>query len=272
MPWTSKHLKWLNKTNEQIFTKDDKPVEIWELSHENNEEILSSWAKHYRNHYCLDSEIDCFRKGYNYSRSEYLNTIKFPDKSVTPGPSIRAGDFGEILVADYIEFVLKFWVPKTRYSDKTIRNESTKGCDIIGFRIVDETKESLHDTLAIFEVKTQFSGTKSKPRLKDAIDGSAKDYLRRAESLNAIKQRLFDKEGEKVASKIERFQNLADKPYNDIFGAAAIFSSSIYDPQSISETDTSTHPQSDKLKLIVIKGDEMMALTHELYRRAADEA
>ncbi|MDX9784809.1 MAG: virulence associated protein, partial [Spirochaetia bacterium] len=37
-------------------------------------------------------------------------------------------------------------------------------------------------------------------------------------------------------------------------------------------TDASSHPHSGDLALVVIKGDQMMALVHELYRRAADEA
>ena len=132
MTWTDKHIKWLVNTGETLTTANDKTVEIWEFRHEENAEVLSAWAKHFRNHYCLDSEIDYYRRGYNQTRAEYLNNIKFPDSSVAPGPSIRAGDFGEVLVADYLQYILGYWVPRTRYADKTIRNESTKGCDIIG--------------------------------------------------------------------------------------------------------------------------------------------
>lgn len=272
MPWTDKHLHWLVNTGQKIKTTDGKSVEIWEFNHKEDDEVLSAWATHFRNHYCLDSEIDFLRKGYGFSCSEFLNNIKFPDPSKKPGPSIRSGDFGEVLVADYLEFIMDYWVPRTRYGNKDVRNESTKGCDIIGFKIIDETKESPKDTLAIFEAKAQFSGKKSKPRLKDAIEGSSKDYIRKAESLNAIKQRLYEKEGEQVASKIERFQNLVDKPYKEVFGAVALFTSSVFDPEIIKQTDTRTHPNSDNLILIVIKGEEMMQLVHELYRRAADEA
>ena len=102
MPWTSAHLKWLVDTGEKLTTADGKSIEIWEFRYDNDDKILSAWAKHFRNHYCLDHDIDYYRKGYDYTRSEYLNNIKFPDVSAPPGPSIRAGDFGEILVADYL--------------------------------------------------------------------------------------------------------------------------------------------------------------------------
>jgi len=57
--------------------------------------VLSAWAKHFRNHYCLDEEIDYLRQGYGYSRAEYLTKIKLPDASEAPGPSIRSGDLGK---------------------------------------------------------------------------------------------------------------------------------------------------------------------------------
>ncbi len=188
MPWTSAHLKWLINTGQELTTPDGRTIEVWKYAYQDEDGIFTSWSKHFRNHYCLDTEIDFLRQGTKYSRAEYLTNLKFPDPSSPPGPSIRAGDFGEILVADYVEFVLGYWVPRTRFADKTVRNESTKGCDIIGFKIENGTD----DTLAIFEAKTQFSGTSDKSRLQDAIDGSRKDQMRKGESLNAVKQSLSE--------------------------------------------------------------------------------
>jgi hypothetical protein len=96
MPRTSKHLKWLIDTRKRLKTSDGKNIEIWEFKHNNDDAILSAWAKHFRNHYCFDTEIDSLRNGTGYSRRDYLNNIKLPDSLVTPGTSIRAGDFGEI--------------------------------------------------------------------------------------------------------------------------------------------------------------------------------
>ena len=118
------------------------------------------------------------------------------------------------LVADFLEYLFGYWVPRTRCRFKIIRNESTKGSDIIGFRIVGDGSIPLQDTLAIYEAKSQFSGKKAKARLQDAVDGSAKDITRKAESLNAIKQRLGYMNKFEDAEKIERFQNEVDHPYN----------------------------------------------------------
>ena len=177
MSWNSNHLRWLTNTGKRIITADGKTIEVWEFKHKNDEDILSAWATHFRNHYCLDSEIDSLRNGTGYSRAEYLKKIKFPDATTAPGPSIRAGDFAEILVADYLRYILGYWVPRTRYVDKTIRNESTKGCDTIGLKIIKDGKMSENDVLAIYESKTQFSGSRPKPNLNFVLPAHKSTFL-----------------------------------------------------------------------------------------------
>jgi hypothetical protein len=94
-PETPLHLKWLVDTGERLETVDGKIIEIWELRHGKEDKILSAWAKHFRAHYCSDANID-FLRG-KLSRKKYLDEIKFPSRTSNLGPSVRAGDFGEIL-------------------------------------------------------------------------------------------------------------------------------------------------------------------------------
>lgn len=281
-PWTSKHTKWLIDTGERLKTVDGKEIEIWEFRHENDEAVLSAWAKHFRNHYCLDTEID-FLRGQS-SRSDYLTNIKFPSDSSKLGPGIRAGDFGEILVADYLQWLLGYWVPRVRWSSKVVRDESPKGSDVIGFKFHENNgNASPKDVLFVFESKTKFSASKIN-RLQDAINDSAKDHIRIDESLNFIKQKLFEKRKIEQAKKIERFQSPVDMPYKENYGAAAIISNEYFDANELKTADCRKisksvkakeffpHPNSDILVLLVIRGPGMMDLVHELYRRAADEA
>ena len=270
MPWTSKHIKWLVDTGKRLKTADGKEVEVWEFQHQDDDDILSAWAKHFRNHYCLDAEID-FLRG-KQSRRDYLNNIKFPSKTTRLGPGIRAGDFGEILVADYLEFILKSWVPRVRWSSKVIRDESPKGSDVIGFQFHNESgKVSNEDVLFVFESKTKFSNS-GRNRLQDAIDDSAKDHIRIDESLNFIKQKLFEKKEIERAQGVERFQNPVDIPYKETYGAVAIISEEYFDGDELASAKCNPHPTTDSLVLLIIKGPRMMDLVHELYRRAADEA
>jgi len=266
------HLAWLVDTGKILKTADGKRVRIMELRHTNDGAVLSAWAKHFRNQYCDDRQIDALRNGTGLSRAEYLRQIKFPDQTTAPGPSIRAGDFGEILVADYMEFALGYWLPRTRYDHKAARNDSTKGTDIIGFKIISPDRDDPKDTLALFEAKARFTGSTPNSRLQAAVDGSAKDEIRKAESLNAIKQRFFDRDQLAEVRMVERFQNPVDRPYKEQNGAVALLSTSMFDRKEVKSTSTSSHPHPGNLFLIVIHGPDLMALVHELYRRAADEA
>jgi hypothetical protein len=270
-PWCFDHMRWLVDTGEQQKTADGKEVEVWEFRHEKDEAVLSAWAKHFRNHYCLDTQIDALRSGTGCSRADFLNNIKFPDKSAAPGPSIRAGDFAEILAADYLEFYLNHWVPRSRYVNKTVRNESTKGVDTVGFFFENDGSESVKDKLTIIESKAKYTGQHDN-RLQTAIDHSGKDVTRKAESLNSIKQRFLDKEDIASANRVERFQDEMDRPYTQQYGAFAHLDVGNYSIDAISTANVLKHPFKRQLFLIVIKGNQMMELVHELFKRAADEA
>jgi hypothetical protein len=266
------HVDWLVDTKRPIKTSSGELVTVLELQHVGNAQVLSAWARHFRNHYCSDSEVDALRDGTPYSRAEYLTELKFPHAKTGLGPATRAGDFAEILVADYLEFVRDYRVPRTRYNRKTITDESTKGTDVVGFRFHSSGAEDSRDELTLFEAKAQLSGGKAKPKLQEAVDDSPKDELRWAESLNALKQRLIDAGNAADASAVRRFQNPADRPYRQSYGAVAVLSSAVFDEGDVKMVSTTAHPHRGSLSLVVIRGPELMALVHALYKRAADEA
>jgi hypothetical protein len=267
-----RHVQWIVDTGRRCKTSCGKVVEIWELRHTADASVLSAWAAHFRRQYCLDEHLDVLRAGPNLSRAEFLKQIKFPDASQAPGPSIRSGDFAEILAADYLEFVLNHWVPRTRYFDKTIRNESTKGSDVIGFKVTRTKRSSPTDTMVIIESKAKLTGDTPNGRLQAAITDSVKDLRRKAESLNAIKQRLLMQGNITDAQRIDRFQNPVDHPYSEKYGAVAVLATPLLDVAEIAQATTAAHPHANALFLIVIHGNELMQLAHTLYDRAANEA
>lgn len=278
MCYSSHHIKWLADTGERLSTVDGKEIEIWEFKHEDDDVILSAWATHFRNHYCLDTEID-ERKGLD-SRSDFLAKYCFPDQKKGCGPSVRAGDFGEILVADYLAYRLGYHVPRVRWMLKPTPNESTKGNDVIGFQFADDTGCSPNDELFIIEVKTRFSQSGGNS-LQNAIDDSSKDDIRLAESLNLIRQKSIDHKHIYDANQVIRFQNPVDQEYQIKYGASFFVDIEYFDKANIPSSNCErirtskgiiSHPHRDSLALLVIRGDNMMKLVHELYRRAADEA
>jgi hypothetical protein len=265
------HLLYLRKCPENLATSDGRRIDVWELRVPSTTDCLSVWASNFRQHYCSDAEIDHLRAGTGLSRADYLTQLVFPDKSTAPGPGIRAGDFAELLVSDYVEYLLKFWVPRGKYAEKSSRDESVKGVDILGFRLT--SPPSPKDELLAFEVKAQLTGDKYKERLQTAIDDSSKDYLRRAMTLNATKRRLLHGGRLDEALMVQRFQNLSDHPYIYRSGAAAVLSDSAYDETMLQQaTKIAGHQNVSNLELIVIRGKDLMELVHTLYKKAANEA
>lgn len=266
------HLSFLKKCEFSLKTSDQHNIEVWELI-VTEEDDLTNWAKHFRECYCLDHEIDMLRDGTGLSRANYLKELVFPDQMLRPGPSIRAGDFAELLIADYLEFMMHYWVPRGKFAEKESRNESAKGVDVLGIKAVDINKESIDDVLLTFEVKAQLTNTKYKNRLQTAIDDSSKDYFRQAATLNAIKRRLMHTEQSDKVSLVQRFQNPTDNPYKYLSGAAAVLSDDAYDELAITKSSSVIkHENAKNLQLIVIRGTNLMQFVHALYERAAHEA
>lgn len=265
--------QWLQQLAD-IKTTEGRTIEVWTLKYQQDPTALSAWAKHFREHYCPDSMIDALRNGTGLAREAYLEQMIFPDATKAPGPSIRAGDFGELLVADYLEFTLGYWVPRTKMEAKAVRNESAKGCDVIGFKVVNANNiDSPHDELAVYEAKASLTATTEPNRLQTAVEHSAKDMLRKAEALNFLKRRLIEKQ-DQMWQRVERFQNPVERPYLETNGAVAILSSNIFNQMTADFPDTvgNNHPNHQRLRLLVIHGNNLMPFVHALYKRAANEA
>ena len=266
------HLDWLEDTGERRTSACGREIEVWELNPEENETVLSAWAAHFRQHYISDEHLPIMVDGTGLSKAEYLRQTLLPDRTQTPGPSLRSGDFGEILIADYVEYVLGYWCPRElRYQERWNRNDSTKGCDVIGFKFFADGQTNPNDELFVFETKSGMSASAAN-RLQDAITDSDKDKLREAMSLNALKQKFVQRGAMDDASRVQRFQDMADRPFRRINGAAAILDEVVYGETDLNAADASAHYNAANLKLIVIKGPSLMALIHALYERAADEA
>lgn len=267
------HLTCLTKLSKSLTTSNGHKIDVWELTAPTDLTLLSQWAKNFRQNYCPDKNIDILKEGTKLSRLEYLEKLIFPDKQIAPGPAIRAGDFTEILVSDYVEHVLNYWVPRMKYAEKAVRNESVKGVDIVGFHQPNFGSPSPEDSLLTYEVKAQLTNGKYNDRLQTAINDSGKDYLRLAETLNATKQRLYTANRMVEFLVVQRFQNMADNSYIYKSGAAAVVVDDAYDENLIqSLTNSDNHPNKNNLELIVIRGQSLMSLVHAIYERAANEA
>lgn len=261
-------LRYLNGLSQKdsIITNEGKKVEIYELCINDNEEVLNEWANHFRKQYCDDNILDILVEGTGMSKQEWLLKNKFPSDKIVPGPSTRAGDFGELLIADYIEYIYSYYVPRTKYSNKINPNTSPQGSDVIGLKTGE--KESANDELYVIEVKTRASNCiESESRLQKAIDDSSKDIERLAFSLSSIKQRLIELNRNEESKIVQRFQNGVDRPFKTKFGATAIYTTKMLDTEKIKQIKIPI--EKDSMTLFVIYIDDLMNFIHELYRRAS---
>lgn len=185
-------MKYFKKQSD-IVTDQGKTVTIYKLAVDEDEKILDEWAKHLREHYCSDDDLDFLVPSTGFTNQQFLSQIKFPDPVNTPGPSVMSGDFAEILVHDYIEFIQYCYTTRTRYENKINRNSSPMGSDVLGYKCQSANSPSAKDELHILEVKAQSSESKPVSKLQNAVKDSGKDVVRLAESLNAEVQRLRNK-------------------------------------------------------------------------------
>lgn len=260
-------MNYLNNLNKikNITTTEGESIEVFELSNNIDDIMLNEWAVQFRQNYCSDELLDSLIQGTGMTRKEYLLNNKFPDSSRGFGPGTRSGDFAELLISDYLEYTLGYFVPRERYKHKFNRNSSTQGTDVIGFKFLGD-KPLANDEMITFEVKAQASGNTPHNRLQDAIDDSYKDAIRKGETLSALKQIYIEKGQTENVRKVQRFQNKPDNPYKEKYGAAAV-----HDTKTYSETlIKSVVLNKEKRCLIVIKKDNLMDLINRLYEVASE--
>jgi len=69
-----------------------------------------------------------------------------------------------------------------------------------------------------------------------------------------------------------RFQNRARRPYREFSGAAVLLNDPAFVPETLADADATDHPNGENLRLLAIRGTDLMKLVHALYARAASDA
>jgi hypothetical protein len=241
-----------------------------ELLDDNN---LNNWALGLRDNYIEEILLDPLVKGTGLTKREFLEKNIFPSHQNRLGASTMSGEFGEILVYDYINFTLKHYVTRTRYLEKVNPDMPVSGSDVIGYQVKNIDKPSRTDHLIVAEVKTRSSKSGNKQSLcektvKDAIEHSVKDRVRLGESLNAEKRRLFNRSRIEEAKIVERFQNKTDNPFTIDFFAVAVLDSDLYSDQVVLDVVNSQHENVKSTSILIIHSKELMLFLRDLYRRA----
>lgn len=251
-----------------------KEIQVYKLNNELlADSILNSWASGLRNNYVEESLLEPLIKGTGLTKQEFLEKNIFPNHQNKLGAITMSGEFGEILVYDFINFTLKHYVTRTRYLEKVNPDMPVSGSDVIGYKVKNINKPSKSDHLIVAEVKTRSSKVGNKNRscektVKDAIEHSIKDRVRIGESLNAEKRRLLNRSRNDEAKIVERFQNKTDNPFIIDFFAVAVLDIDLYSDQVVLDVVNSQNENVKSTSILIILSKELLIFLRDLYRRA----
>lgn len=256
----------------EIRSSQGDIIKIFKLANDLvDEKSLDMWASSLKNNYCEECFLNSLISGTGLTRKEYLENFVFPDPSNPQGAATMSGEFGEILMYDFIYFVLKYYITRTRYLEKVNRNMPVPGSDVIGYKLDDINNPNYNDQLIVAEVKTssrRLAQNEVKDRIELAIKHSVKDKLRIGESLNAEKRRLLNRSRNNEAKIVERFQNKTDRPFKMKLFAVIVLEEKSYSDEAVLDAVNNQHEKSKETNILIICSKELKTFLRELYRRA----
>lgn len=260
--------------DKEIISSNGTKVKIYKLNNEIlDEEALNKWAYGMRNNYVEEHLLESLIAGTGLTKKQYLEQNIFPNPKNSQGAATMSGEFGELLVYDYINFVLKYYVSRTRYFEKINPDMPLSGTDVIGYKFKNIYKPSIKDQLLVAEVKTRSSKAGRKMSLEynplgKAIIDSEKDRVRIAESLNAEKRRLLTRNRFDEAKIVERFQNKTDTPFFLNLYAVAVLDSDLYSEQFVLDVINEMKKKIIDKNILIIHSTELKTFLRDIYRRA----
>lgn len=259
-----------------ISINQNKKIQPISLSDSETESELDEWAKFLRRNYITDKKLNAHLRTISSKKEKKsdliasVNKYYLPEnkKGINGGNIIRIGDFGEILIEDYLQFIEDYCVPRTKHRNKSSKNKSTFGSDVIGYKICNKQSLNNDDELIVIEVKTTCTTNKSNV-LQKAVNDSCLDIERVAETINKSYDQLLDQGREDEANTVSKF--LSVDPFKIKYGAAAVCDDKSYSKTKKSnyfkELDTSKH-RGKNLLLLVVHRKRLSELISKLYERA----
>ena len=257
-----------------IISSRGEEIQVYKFNTELlDDNSLNNWALGLRYNYIEKDLLELAISGTGLTKKEYLEKMIFPNPEVSQGAATMSGEFGELLVYDYINYVLEYYVPRVRYFNKVNPDMPVPGSDVIGYKMENYNKGSKNDKLLVAEVKTRstISGNKTTAiteTITKAIQGASKDRVRVGESLNAEKSKLLTRGRFRESKIVERFQNKTDNPYNLDFFAVAVMDNELYSEQLILDVINNQNENIKFTNILIIHSKELKSFVRDLYKRA----
>lgn len=261
-----KYIDWI-VTEEGVTLENNTPIYCYRIDYQANDEILDDWALHIRRQYESDEELSIDSTANHMNCEDYLRKYIIPQRDDILGPTVRAGDITEILIADLLEFILGYTVPRCKQRNRSGKCNSEHGTDVIAYRFSRKDKKpNDRDELIAAEVKAQLTST-DYTVIEKAISDSKKDEHRLARTIDYYRKKLRMLGNISDAKDIARFLFKPENDYQIKYIAAGI-SSSKQIKQTIKLSISGDEIiLSSNQKVFYVHGKDLMRLTHQIYER-----
>ena len=263
------YIEWVIEEQGVIFN-DGVPLNSYKITYDiSDDETLNQWALHIRRHYIRDKELEESLEDLPYTKKEYLKINKIPQRG-GQGSVARSTDITEILVADILQFLMNYEVPRIKQLNRSNKDLPEHGTDVIGFRFENSIdKPNRKDVLVAAEVKSRLSNTNFNS-IKDAVKHSKKDSFRVATTLDYYRLKLKQYGDIEDAKKILRFQLKSEYPYQTIYNAFAITSLDDINYNTIIQINGSDLNLELDQNVYFVHGNDLMNLAHNVYDRCKE--
>ena len=237
------------------------------IAEEDDESILDDWALHIRRNYIEDTELKEDADDNAMTVEQYLHDYVIPQKGEELGATVRSADITEILISDLLEFVHQYSVPRYKLKNRSGKNNSQQGTDVIAYKYKNEDKTpNDKDELVAAEVKATLSNMEYTP-IKNAIIDSRKDEHRLARSVNYCRKRLKELGKIEEAEEVKRFLFKPDNNYRITYVAAGVSSrENVDDAIELGFSGEELEIRKNEL-IFYVHGQKLMELAHNIYQR-----
>lgn len=260
------YIDWLVEES-GVVIKDHIPLKCYKIDYKCDESILDDWALHIRRNYIDDVELEEDAEDNEMTIGKYLHDYVIPQKDEALGATARSADITEILISDLLEFLYQYSVPRYKLKNRSGKNSSQQGTDVIAYKYKNEDKTpDEKDSLVAAEVKATLS-KEDYTSIKNAIIDSRKDEHRLARTVNYCRKRLKELGRIEDAKEVKRFLFKPDNNFQITYVAAGVSSRENVD--EVIELNFSGEELEIRgnERIFYVHGKKLMELAHNIYER-----
>lgn len=261
-----RYIDWLVE-EKGLVVQGGHEVRSYRIDYTDDSSVIDDWALHIRRNYIKDEDLNESAQLNGLTVEQYLKMYIIPQKDEPLGATARSGDIAEIVVSDLLEFIMGYTVPRYKQMNRSGKNNSEHGTDVIGYKFYKPDKTpNERDELIATEVKAKLT-SEDYDSLASAIEHSGKDEDRLARTIDYCRKKLRYQNDSKYSEEVTRFLIKPENNYKIIYCAAGISSRTAIDKGITLSIDGEELKISDSQAIFFIHGKKLMDLVHKVYER-----